>query len=40
LAKVLGHFSGPGHAPAGLLRVLEAQDFGVQGLAREIDAGA
>jgi len=37
LTKVFGQFSGPGHAPTGLVRVFEAEGFGVQGLPREIN---
>src|SRR5437660_3785093 len=37
LAKVFRQFGGPGHARAGLVRVFEAENFGVQGLTREID---
>ena len=37
LAKVFGQFCRPGHALAGLVRVFEAKDFGVQSLTREIN---
>src|ERR1019366_1971510 len=37
LAKVFGQFGCPSHAPAGLVRVFEAEDFGVQGLTRKIN---
>ena len=37
LAKVFGQFGGPGHALAGLFRVFEAEDFGMQGLTRKIN---
>src|SRR3989442_9842278 len=36
LAKVFRQFGGPGHARTGLVRVFEAENFGVQGLTREI----
>src|SRR5437899_2959697 len=37
LPKVFGQFGSPGHARTGLVRVLEAENFGVQSLTREID---
>ena len=37
LAKVFGKFGGPCHARTGLAGVFEAENFGVQGLTREVD---
>src|SRR5882672_8569254 len=39
-AEVFRQFSGPAQAPAGLPGMFEGEDFGVQGLPREIDARA
>src|ERR1700682_1523326 len=37
-AEVFRQLSGPAQAPAGLLGMFEGEDFGVQGLPREINA--
>ena len=38
LTKIFGQFRGPGHTIAWRVRIIEAKDFSVQGLAGEIDA--